>query len=66
MRYIKFKPSVKKIKLNPEQAVLSCDCYNTGLKPPTYCYVINFVTVCTGAKSIGTRNCATNPRISNS
>jgi hypothetical protein len=27
----KFKPSVTRVKLNPEQAVLSCNCYNTGL-----------------------------------
>jgi hypothetical protein len=27
----KFKPTVTRVKLNPEQAVLSCDCYNIGL-----------------------------------
>lgn len=27
-----FKPKVTKIKLNPEQAVLSCDCYSDGNK----------------------------------
>ncbi|MDP8259468.1 MAG: hypothetical protein P9L96_00460 [Candidatus Gygaella obscura] len=26
----KFNPQIKKIKLNPEQAVLSCNCYNNG------------------------------------
>ena len=29
----KFKPVVTRIKLNPEQAVLSCSCYNTGNYP---------------------------------
>lgn len=28
----KFKPSITRVKLNPEQAVLSCICYQTGLK----------------------------------
>ncbi|MFH1354692.1 MAG: hypothetical protein ABIH19_00880 [Candidatus Omnitrophota bacterium] len=28
----RFKPRVKRIVLNPEQAVLSCDCYTTGLR----------------------------------
>lgn len=26
----KFKPEVTRIKLNPEQAVLQCACYNSG------------------------------------
>ncbi|MDP8259467.1 MAG: hypothetical protein P9L96_00455 [Candidatus Gygaella obscura] len=26
----KFNPQIKKIKLNPEQAVLSCNCYDNG------------------------------------
>lgn len=28
----KFRPKVTKIKLNPEQAVLSCSCYNLGVR----------------------------------
>ena len=28
----KFRPRVTRIKLNPEQAVLACDCWNTGRK----------------------------------
>lgn len=28
----KFKPRVTRVKLYPEQAVLSCDCYNKALK----------------------------------
>ena len=27
---LKFKPEITRIKLNPEQAVLSCTCYDTG------------------------------------
>jgi hypothetical protein len=27
----KFKPEIRRIKLNPEQAVLQCSCYNTWL-----------------------------------
>jgi hypothetical protein len=29
---LKFKPVVSCVELNPEQAVLSCNCYNTGVK----------------------------------
>jgi hypothetical protein len=29
-RKSKFKPVITRVKLNPEQAVLSCSCYNTG------------------------------------
>ena len=28
----KFKPEIIRIKLNPEQAVLACEGYNTGYK----------------------------------
>jgi hypothetical protein len=27
----KFKPVITRIRLNPEQAVLLCDCYDTGV-----------------------------------
>lgn len=27
---IKFKPKITRIRLNPDQAVLSCDCFNKG------------------------------------
>lgn len=27
---MKFKPEVTRVRLNPEQAVLECFCYNTG------------------------------------
>jgi len=26
----KFKPTITRVKLNPEQAVLTCGCYSTG------------------------------------
>ena len=29
----KFRPRITRIELNPEQAVLQCDCVNTGRKP---------------------------------
>lgn len=29
----KFKPEITKVELNPEQAVLSCSCYNFGFQP---------------------------------
>lgn len=28
----RFKPVITRVKLNPEQAVLVCDCFNAGLK----------------------------------
>ena len=28
-RKMKFRPEITRVKLDPEQAVLSCDCYNT-------------------------------------
>ena len=30
----KFKPVITRVKLNPEQAVLSCDCWSNGITPP--------------------------------
>jgi len=32
MRKPKFKPQIARVKLNPEQAVLSCNCYSGGLR----------------------------------
>ena len=29
-RRMKFRPEITRVKLNPEQAVLTCNCYNTG------------------------------------
>lgn len=31
-RKLKFKPKVTRIKLNPEQAVLSCTCYDGAIR----------------------------------
>jgi len=28
---LKFKPSITRVKLNPEQAVLICSCYSAGM-----------------------------------
>lgn len=30
MRKPKFKPEITRVKLNPEQAVLQCTCFDTG------------------------------------
>ena len=30
MKKARFKPQVSRVKLDPEQAVLLCDCYNSG------------------------------------
>ena len=32
-RKLKFRPRITRIKLNPEQAVLTCDCYSNGWIP---------------------------------
>jgi hypothetical protein len=29
----KFRPEIRRIKLNPEQAVLVCDCWNDAARP---------------------------------
>jgi hypothetical protein len=38
VRKIKFKPVITKIKLNPEQAVLQCDCFNGAWRVGTDSY----------------------------
>lgn len=30
MKKAKFKPQITRVKLNPEQAVLQCDCFSLG------------------------------------
>jgi hypothetical protein len=30
-RKSKFRPEITRVKLNPEQAVLACDCYDVGV-----------------------------------
>ena len=32
MKKTKFKPRITRVKLNPEQAVLSCACYDVGMQ----------------------------------
>jgi hypothetical protein len=54
-RKAKFKPEITRVKLNPEQAVLTCACYNEGWagaqassKVLQYvCRVKSLVTQCT-------------------
>jgi hypothetical protein len=36
-----FKPKITRIKLNPEQAVLSCDCYDQGTKARAFSGSLN-------------------------
>ena len=49
----KFNPEITRIKLNPEQAVLTCACYSTGYKAGTF--QISWHLVCKlGPKSSGT------------
>lgn len=33
MQKPKFKPEINRVKLNPEQAVLQCSCYDTNRHP---------------------------------
>lgn len=35
MRKPKFKPAITRVKLNPEQAVLSCSCLTNGMRIKT-------------------------------
>jgi hypothetical protein len=34
----KFRPEIRRIKLNPEQAVLTCSCYSSGHRPGSYMF----------------------------
>lgn len=51
----KFRPKITRIKLNPEQAVLVCDCYNVGHK---YIDCVKFI-------SPGGSYCSFSPKQSN-
>ncbi len=42
----KFRPRIMRVKLNPEQAVLTCDCYNDG-------YIATFVGEGSGSMTSG-------------
>jgi len=35
-RKLNFKPLIKRVKLNPEQAVLTCTCYAYGMRVGSY------------------------------
>jgi len=49
-RKLKFRPRITRIKLNPEQAVLACNCYDGYLQavwhPTRWPDLINRQTVC--------------------
>lgn len=47
----KFKPEVRKVKLNPEQAVLACNCYTGSTMPSSFTFA-NMV-FCKGGKQYG-------------
>lgn len=36
-RELKFKPEITRVKLNPEQVALICDCYSDGWRTILYC-----------------------------
>ncbi len=36
----KFKPQITRVKLNPEQAVLACTCYNTGKRGAGFVFTV--------------------------
>jgi len=44
----KFRPEITRIKLNLEQAVLTCECYSVGRthRPDGYKFPDDWVTVC--------------------
>jgi hypothetical protein len=46
----KFKPVITRVKLNPEQAVLTCNCYSDGYLPGSFDRGTDFVMVCGGGK----------------
>ena len=48
-RKAKFRPRITRIKLNPEQAVLACSCYDTGGLGPARPGMVA-VFVCTASK----------------
>jgi hypothetical protein len=48
----KFRPKITRVKLNPEQAVLACACYNQGWRVDTMSYYrdgTRVVNPCVGA-----------------
>ena len=43
-RRMKFRPEITRVKLNPEQAVLSCSCYDSGVDYTTKVWSTNWDT----------------------
>jgi len=43
-RKMKFRPEITRVKLNPEQAVLSCSCYDSGVDYTTKVWSTNWDT----------------------
>jgi len=50
----KFKPVITRVKLNPEQAVLTCNCYNVGNYNDSYGPSYASSTRCRGYQQKGT------------
>jgi len=53
---LKFKPKVKRVKLNPEQAVLDCTCYSTGYLYPGPGPQTRQQSACQAGKSLANTN----------
>jgi len=52
----KFKPVITRVKLNPEQAVLSCACYSVSASSVFFCFSLfdfHFVEYCSGKSTTG-------------
>ncbi len=52
----KFKPVITRVKLNPEQAVLGCLCYDRGWIPVSFTVIE--VETCTGLKRTELTKCS--------
>jgi hypothetical protein len=48
----KFKPEIMRVKLNPEQAVLSCACYDAGYRYQEYYIEPEMPTTFLGPKNV--------------
>jgi len=59
----KFKPEIKQVKLNPEQAVLACTCFRTGVMlsgGPVQKTCLHYQNLCVGGKVMdGRSGCTT-------
>jgi hypothetical protein len=54
----KFEPEIRKVKLNHEQAVLACSCFDIG-RLPGGSWFDSDGAACMGGKSSGTAWCST-------